>query len=84
MFKLIRLLQFIYYPIRLRMANQQVVIPFGRLEHVPVEINRMRMFSDFEVIEIVDDSCPYPALLGIDWAFNNSTVVYLKKRRMMF
>jgi hypothetical protein len=74
----------IYSPIRLRMANQQAVIPFGRLEHVPVDIDGVRMFADFEVIEIVDDSCPYPALLGIDWDFNNSTVVDLKKRRMMF
>jgi hypothetical protein len=49
------------------------------LEHVPVDIDRVRTFADFEVIEIVDDSCPYPALLGIDWAFNNSTVVDLKK-----
>jgi hypothetical protein len=73
----------IYYPIRLRMANQQAVSPFGRLEHVPMDI-RVRTFVDFEVIEIVDDSCPYPALLGIDWAFNNSTVVDLKKRRMTF
>jgi hypothetical protein len=74
----------IYSPIRLRMANQQVVSPFGILEHVPEDIDRVRMFANFEVIEIVDDSCPYPALLGIDWAFNNSTVVYLKKIRMNF
>jgi hypothetical protein len=42
------------------------------------------MFADFEVIEIVDDSYPYITLLGIDWDFNNSIVVDLKKRRMMF
>jgi hypothetical protein len=74
----------IYSPIRLRMANHQDVSPFGRQEHVPAEINRVRTFADFEVIEIVDDSCPYPTLLGIDWAFNNSTVVDLKKICMMF
>jgi hypothetical protein len=33
-----------------------------------MDINGVRTFADFEVIEIVDDSCPYPALLGIDWA----------------
>jgi hypothetical protein len=77
-------LKLIYSPIRLRMANQQVVSPFGRLEHVPVDIDGVRTFADFEVIEIVDDNFPYPALLGIDWAFNNSTVVDLKKRRMNF
>ena len=74
----------IYSPIRLRMANQKSVSPFGRLEHVPVDIDEVRTFVDFEVIEIVDDSCPYLELLGIDWAFNNSTVVDLKKRRMTF
>jgi len=58
--------------------------PFGRLEHVPIEIDVIRTFVDFEVIEIVDDSCPYPALLGIDWDFKNSTIVDLKKRRMTF
>jgi hypothetical protein len=74
----------IYSPIRLRMANQQAVIPFGRLEHVLVDIDGVRMFADFEVIEIVDDRCSYPALLGIDWTFNNSTVADLKKRLMTF
>jgi hypothetical protein len=74
----------IYSPIRLRMANQQVVSPFGRLEHVHVDIDGVRTFVDFEVIEIVGDSFPYPVLLGIDWAFKNSTVVDLKKKKMMF
>ena len=73
-------LKLIYSPIKLRMANQQAISPFGRLEHVLVEINGVRMFAYFEVIEIVDDNCPYPVLLGIDWDFNNSIVVDLKKR----
>jgi hypothetical protein len=60
------------------------VSPFGRLDHVPVDIDEIRMLADFEVIEIVDDSCPYPTLLGIYWAFNNSTIVDLKKQRMKF
>jgi hypothetical protein len=54
------------------------------LEHVPIDIVRVRTFAYFEVIEIVDDSFPYPALLGIDWAFDNSTIVYLNKRHMTF
>jgi hypothetical protein len=49
-----------------------------------VNIDGVRTFADFEVIEIVDDSCPYPVLLGIDWAFNNSIVVDLNKRHMNF
>jgi hypothetical protein len=74
----------IYSPIRLRMANQQTVTPFGRLQLVPVDIDGVRTFAYFEVIKIVDDSFPYPALLGIDWALNNSIVVDLKKIRMNF
>jgi hypothetical protein len=54
------------------------------LEHVPVDIDRIITLADFEVIEIVDDNYPYLALLGIDWAFNNSTVVDLKKIHMTF
>jgi hypothetical protein len=56
----------IYSPIGLKMANQQVVSPFGRLEHVPMDIDGVRTFAEFEVIEIVYENCPYPALLGID------------------
>jgi hypothetical protein len=74
----------IYSPIRLRMANQQEVSPFGILENFPVDIHRVRKFAYFEVIEIVDDNCPYPALLRIDWDFNNSIFVDLNKRRMTF
>jgi hypothetical protein len=49
-----------------------------------MDIDGVRTFADFEVIEIVDDICPYPVLLGIELAFNNSTVVDLKKIRMTF
>jgi hypothetical protein len=54
------------------------------LEHVHVVIDRVTKLAYFEVIEIVDDNCPYPALLGIDWAFDNYTVVDLNKRCMKF
>jgi hypothetical protein len=54
------------------------------LEHVPIDIYGVRTFSDFEVIEIFYDSCPYPTLLRTDWAFNNSIMVDLKKRCMTF
>jgi hypothetical protein len=49
-----------------------------------MDIDGERTFADFEVIEIVDDNYPYPALLGIDWAFDNSTMVDLKKISMTF
>jgi hypothetical protein len=36
------------------------------------------------VIEIMDDYDLYPALLGIDWAFDNNVVLNFKKRQMSF
>ena len=37
-------------PICLRLANQQRVSPLGQLPQVPVDINGIRNFADFEVI----------------------------------
>src|SRR5271154_6210851 len=71
-------------PIHLRLANQQRVSPLGWLPQVPVDIDGVRSFADFEVIEIIGDSRPYPALLGIDWAFDNMAVINLKKRQITF
>jgi len=48
------------------MGNQEKIIPMGRLHGVTVDIEGMSALDDFEVIEIVDDSNPYPALIGID------------------
>jgi len=48
------------------MANQHKVLPMGRLQGVIVDIKGARTQMEFEVIEIVDDNNPYPALLGID------------------
>ena len=39
---------------------------------------------DFEVIEIVEDEDPYPALLGLDWAIDMGGIINLKKRSMVF
>ena len=50
----------------------------GRLSNVPVDIDGVRSLADFEVIEIIDDSNPFPALLGIDWPFDNLVVIKLK------
>ena len=73
-----------YYPIQLWMANQYCIFPIGRLENFEVEITGVRTFTDFEVIDIIGDKDPYPALLGIDWAFKNYVVIDLKKELMIF
>ena len=60
-------LKLAFSPIQLSFENQQRVIPLGHLPSVPVDLDGVRNLVDFEVIEIIDDNTPYPALLGIDW-----------------
>ena len=52
------------------MENQQNIIPLGRLPKFVVDIAGLKVLADFEVKEIVDDTDPYPALMGIDWAID--------------
>jgi len=61
------------------MANQEKIIPIGRLQGVIVEIEGASALADFEVIDIVDDNNPYPTLLGIDWTTDMNGVINLKK-----
>ena len=42
------------------------------------------MLADFKVIQIVDDTDPYPALLILDWAIDMDGIINLKKWRMEF
>ena len=71
-------------PIQLRLANQQKIVPLGRLLSVPIDLDGVSTLADFEVIEIIDDSNPYPALLGIEWAMANAAIINLKRRQMTF
>ena len=61
----------VWSPVQLRLANQQKIIPFGRLSEVMVDLDAVHFVADFGVIEIVDNSNPFPALLGIVWALDN-------------
>ena len=71
-------------PIQLRLANQAKVLPIGRLSNGSVDVEGLRTFADFEVINIVDDTNPYLTLLGIDWAIDNQTIINFKKRILSF
>lgn len=70
----------VFSPIQLRLAKQQRVIPLGHLSSVPVDLDGVCSLADFEVIEIIDDSKPYPTLLGIHWAFENQAIINLNKK----
>ena len=56
----------------------------GRLQGITVDIEGVSALTDCEVIEIVDDSKPYPILLGIDWTTDMNGVINLEKCKMIF
>ena len=66
--------------IQLRLSNQAKVIPVGRLGQVEVDLGGLRTFMEFEVIDIIDDTTPYLALLGIDWEIENQAIINFKRR----
>ena len=49
-----------------------------------MDIEGLHTFTDFEVINIVDDTNPYPMLLGIDWEIGNQTIINFKRRILLF
>ena len=49
-----------------------------------LDIAEVKVRADFEVIHIVEDADPYPALLGLDWAIDMGGIINLKKRIMVF
>ena len=73
-----------YSLIQLRMANQYCILPIGRLENVEVDVVRVKIYIEFEVIDIMGDKDPYPTLLGNDWACENYVVIDMKKELMIF
>jgi hypothetical protein len=73
-----------FSPIQLNLVNQHRVVPVGRLKGIPVDLDGVCTMEDFEVIDIVDKTSPYPTLLGLDWDFENQTIINLKTRKMIF
>jgi hypothetical protein len=58
-------------PIQLSLANKHKIILIGRLIGVPMSIDGVCSIEKIEVIEIEDDSQPYPSLMGLEWDFDN-------------
>jgi hypothetical protein len=73
-----------YSPIQLKLANQHRVVPIGRMKGILVDLDGVCTMQDFEVIEIIDNTSPYQTLMGLDWDFDNQTIINLKKRKMIF
>ena len=59
------------------MENQYCIVPIERLEEVKFDVVGVKTYTYFEVIDIMGGKDPYPAFLGIDWAFENYVVIDL-------
>jgi hypothetical protein len=66
------------------MANQYCIYLVGRLQNVEVYLAGAKKMEYFEVTKIMGEKDPYPSLLGIDWAYENFTVIYLEKEITTF
>jgi len=73
-----------YSPIEIRMANPYCIFPIGKLENVEIDVPGVKIVAGFEVIKIMGDRDPYPALVGIYWAYENYVVIDQKKDTMTF
>jgi len=73
----------VWSPIALKMENQQKIVPLGRLESMWIDIEGIRSTTTFEVIQTVDDRLPFPALLGLEWAFENFSLVSLRHKLLV-
>ena len=58
--------------------------PIGILKGIPIYLDGVCTMEYFEIIDIVYNSSPYPALLVLDWDFDNQTIINLKTRNMIF
>jgi hypothetical protein len=60
------------------------VIPIGILKNTTVHLYGVCTTTYFVVMDMVDEPIPFPALLGIDLAFDNHAIINLKTRNMIF
>jgi len=51
---------------------------------VEIDVAGVKIIDEFEVIEIMEDKDLYPALPGIDWAYENYVVIDLNKGTTTF
>lgn len=65
-------------PIQLVLENEYKIHAISKMERVEVNLDGVKSLADFEVIEIVDETNLYSTFLGINWEFDNSSILNLK------
>ena len=70
--------------VQLWLANHARVTPIDWVPHLAVEVQGMKTYVDFDVIEVVDGGGSYPMFPGIGWANDSMEVINFKKHVMTF
>jgi hypothetical protein len=70
--------------VHLRLVNDHKIVSIGRLTGVPVNIDGVHNMAYFEEIEIVENSQPYPTMMGLEWNFDNHEIINLERMDMIF
>ena len=60
------------------------MVPIVRLKGIPIDLYGVHTMEEFKVIDIVDNTSPYPTFLGLDWDFDNQAIIDMKTRNMIF
>ena len=71
-------------PMQLHLANKSKVQLIGRMSNLVVNVEGMKTYADFDVIEVVDGGVSCPTLPGIGWDTDNMTVINFKKDMITF
>ena len=74
----------VWSPVYILLENESKMSMIGLVPHLPVEVEGLKTYVDFDVIEIVNNTSPYTALLGINWEMENLVIINFKKRMMTF
>ena len=70
--------------VQLRLENQAKVHPIGHISNLVFDVEGMKTYANFDVIEVVEDGVFYPTLLGIGWANDSMEVINFKRWVMTF
>ena len=70
--------------VQLWLDNQAKVQPIEEVYNLVVDVEGMKTYANFDVIEVFNGEGSYPTLLGIVWANDSMAFINFKKRMMNF
>ena len=70
--------------VQLHLDNQAKVQPIKRVSNLVIDVEGMKTYAEFDVIEVVNGEGSYPTLLGIGCANDSMVVIEFKKQMMTF